>query len=121
MTTISAKVYVVFAGRRPGVYLSWSECKAQVNRFKGNDYKGYDTVEQAVREWMAYCIKVGHGEQYGLERLQHLGPAVEDNINICLQDSVEGSSSQTYGLGIYCTIHHLTLYAGHLGLTLSVC
>ena len=30
--------YVVFVGRRPGVYTSWLECQAQVIGFKGNIY-----------------------------------------------------------------------------------
>jgi ribonuclease HI len=32
------KTYVVFYGRRPGVYYNWAECKAQTNGFSGQEY-----------------------------------------------------------------------------------
>ena len=39
--------YVVFIGRNPGVYLSWKETEEQVHQFSGNDYKGFDSLEEA--------------------------------------------------------------------------
>ncbi|AGP79041.1 ribonuclease H-like protein [Alteromonas mediterranea 615] len=39
--------YVVFIGRNPGVYLSWKETKMQVHQFSGNDYKGFDSLDEA--------------------------------------------------------------------------
>ena len=38
---------VVFIGRNPGVYLSWKETEEQVRQFSGNDYKGFDSLEEA--------------------------------------------------------------------------
>ncbi|MQL94147.1 hypothetical protein Taro_026797 [Colocasia esculenta] len=40
------KCYVVWVGRRPGVYYSWSECFEQVNGYPGARYKGFATVEE---------------------------------------------------------------------------
>ena len=37
------KWYVVYKGRVPGVYDEWEDCVKQVNKFKGNSYKGYRT------------------------------------------------------------------------------
>ncbi|MQL82225.1 hypothetical protein Taro_014696 [Colocasia esculenta] len=40
------KCYVVWVGRRPGVYYTWSECYEQVNGYLGARYKGFATVEE---------------------------------------------------------------------------
>ena len=46
------RVYVVFIGRIPGIYTGgWDECRAQVNGYPGNKYRGYDSYEQAVEAW----------------------------------------------------------------------
>lgn len=47
------KFYVVWAGRKPGIYTSWPECQAQVSAFKDAKYKAYESrseAEQAFRE-----------------------------------------------------------------------
>ncbi|MQM21433.1 hypothetical protein Taro_054474, partial [Colocasia esculenta] len=40
------KCYVVWVGRRPGVYYTWSECYEQVNGYPGARYKGFATIEE---------------------------------------------------------------------------
>ena len=40
--------YVVKAGRKPGIYMTWNDCKAQVEGFAGAKYKGFATREEAV-------------------------------------------------------------------------
>ncbi|XP_030044629.1 ribonuclease H1 isoform X3 [Microcaecilia unicolor] len=39
--------YAVRAGREPGVYRTWEECKEQVNRFHSARYKKFPTEEEA--------------------------------------------------------------------------
>lgn len=51
----SNKAYVVFEGRSPGVYLSWTECQSQVNGYKGNVHKSFDSYEEAFAAWVNYC------------------------------------------------------------------
>lgn len=41
------KYYVVWSGRRPGVYPTWDACKAQVEGFEGAKYKGFESEEAA--------------------------------------------------------------------------
>ncbi|WP_286149303.1 RNase H1/viroplasmin domain-containing protein, partial [Thomasclavelia cocleata] len=36
-----AKFYAVKIGRKPGIYLTWDECKQQVDKFKGAVYKSF--------------------------------------------------------------------------------
>ena len=45
---------VVFIGRNPGVYLSWKETKLQVHLFSGNDYKGFDSLDEAREAFNKY-------------------------------------------------------------------
>lgn len=41
------KYYAVKKGKTPGVYLTWEDCKAQVDGFSGAEYKGFSTEEEA--------------------------------------------------------------------------
>ena len=41
------KYYVVFRGRRPGIYTTWEECHSQVTRFQNNLYRGFETMKEA--------------------------------------------------------------------------
>jgi ribonuclease HI len=41
------KYYVVWKGRKPGIYLSWDECKAQVDGFADAKYKAFESKQQA--------------------------------------------------------------------------
>jgi ribonuclease HI len=47
--------YVVRRGRNPGVYLTWDECKSQVDGYQGNDYCGYYTLHEAEAAWQKHC------------------------------------------------------------------
>ncbi|TKB56537.1 ribonuclease H1 domain-containing protein [Ferrimonas aestuarii] len=44
---MASKFYVVWAGRKPGIYTSWNECKAQVDGFAGARYKSFKTQAEA--------------------------------------------------------------------------
>lgn len=41
------KYYAVAKGRTPGIYLTWDDCKAQVDHFSGPVYKSFPTMEEA--------------------------------------------------------------------------
>ncbi len=41
------KFYVVWKGRKPGIYLSWEECQRQISGFKDAQYKSFKTREAA--------------------------------------------------------------------------
>lgn len=40
--------YVVWNGRKPGVYESWDECSKQVNGFKNATFRGFYDLESVV-------------------------------------------------------------------------
>jgi Predicted double-stranded RNA/RNA-DNA hybrid binding protein len=41
------KYYAVRRGKKPGIYLTWPECKAQVDGFAGARYKSFTDRAQA--------------------------------------------------------------------------
>jgi ribonuclease HI len=41
------KYYVVWKGRRTGVFTNWAECSAQVSGFAGAEYKSFDSLSAA--------------------------------------------------------------------------
>lgn len=44
---MTVKFYAVKAGRKPGIYKNWEECKKQVEAFSGAVYKSFKTREEA--------------------------------------------------------------------------
>ena len=44
---MAKKFYAVRRGRVPGIYTAWDECRRQVTGFKGAEYKGFETREDA--------------------------------------------------------------------------
>lgn len=44
---MAKKFYAVKNGRKPGVYTTWEQCKAQVDGFSGATYKSFPSKEEA--------------------------------------------------------------------------
>ncbi len=51
MAAPKPKYYVVWSGRKPGVYLTWDECRQQVLGVKGARYKGFPSMEEARKAY----------------------------------------------------------------------
>ncbi|TMU55230.1 viroplasmin family protein [Flagellimonas algicola] len=45
------KFYVVWKGKRPGIFESWDDCKAQITGFKGAQYKSFSTFDEAKKAY----------------------------------------------------------------------
>lgn len=46
---MAKKYYVVWKGRKPGIFTSWADCKEQVDGFPGARYKSFPSREEAER------------------------------------------------------------------------
>lgn len=44
---MAKKYYVVWAGRTPGIFSSWADCKSQVDGFSGAKYKSFTSLAEA--------------------------------------------------------------------------
>ncbi|BBI31376.1 ribonuclease H [Cohnella abietis] len=47
------KYYVVWVGRKPGVYTSWADCQEQINKFDDAKFKSYETRAAADEAYKA--------------------------------------------------------------------
>lgn len=45
------KFYVVWEGKKPGIYDSWPECRAQVEQYDSARYKAFETLEEADKAY----------------------------------------------------------------------
>ena len=63
------KYYVVWQGKKPGIYSSWEECKEQVVGVQGAQYKGFDTLAEAeAASRLPYNSVVVNNGQNGFNR-----------------------------------------------------
>lgn len=56
--------YGVASGRQTGVYDNWEDCKDQVNRYSHNDYKRFDTPDQAYDFVEQRSSRGNHGADF---------------------------------------------------------
>ena len=60
--------YVVHVGHMPGIYRTWEDCYAQVNRYLGNLHKKYNTEAKALRAYYSHpAYLANHGHPLALE------------------------------------------------------
>lgn len=45
------KFYVVWKGKHPGIFDTWADCKAQIEGFKGAQYKSFSTFAEAKKAY----------------------------------------------------------------------
>lgn len=43
------KFYVVWKGKKPGIYMSWGDCKAMITGYTGVQYKSFSTFAEAKK------------------------------------------------------------------------
>mgnify|MGYP005785367939 FL=1 len=71
--TSKKKYYAVKAGRRPGIYKTWEECRAAVAGYSESRFKGFTTLEEA-EEYMGY-------RNYPEENTEDTDPSVEPRLD----------------------------------------
>jgi ribonuclease HI len=83
------KFYVVWKGRKPGIYTSWAECEAQVKGYPGAEYKSFGShaaAEAAFRgEYADYEGKPGTNQQWLFVMTEPILPS------ICVDAACSGS------------------------------
>lgn len=62
------KYYVVWKGKRPGIYDSWEACKAEIEGFKNAEYKSFDTLLQAQKAFNSSYLEY-KGKKKGVAEL----------------------------------------------------
>ncbi|MGL5348383.1 MAG: viroplasmin family protein [Peptostreptococcaceae bacterium] len=79
------KFYAVRKGKKPSIYYTWDDCKAQVNGFSGAEYKSFLTIEEA-------------NEYMGINKKEDISESSE-KIEAYVDGSYEHSIKE-YGSGV---------------------
>ncbi|MED6194954.1 hypothetical protein PIB30_033479 [Stylosanthes scabra] len=53
--------YVVFVGRKPGIYSSWQEAEPNVTGYPGNVHRSFRTLEAGVDAWVDWVNRHPNG------------------------------------------------------------
>jgi len=63
MSKKKEKFYVVWEGKKPGIYLTWADCKAMISGYTGAKYKSFETFAKAKQAFDSdYKNYVGIGK-----------------------------------------------------------
>ena len=94
------KFYTVWKGKRPGIYTTWDDCKAQIKNFEGAQYKSFETFDAAKK-----AIKGNYKDYIGKSKKFTSGLSEEQLKKIGLPNynsiSVDAASSGNPGIMEY--------------------
>ncbi|UII77810.1 ribonuclease H family protein [Flagellimonas sp. HMM57] len=80
------KFYVVWKGKRPGIYEKWADCKAQIEGFKGAQYKSFQEFAEAKKafnsNYLEYKGKSKTKKELSAEDLLKIGEPNYDSISV---------------------------------------
>ena len=80
------KFYVVWKGKHPGIFDSWADCKAQIEGFKGAEYKSFPSFAEAKKAYNGNYLEY-KGSSKGKGK-RELGPAERLKIGQPNMDSI---------------------------------
>ncbi len=100
------KYYVVWKGKRTGIFTSWDDCKKQVHGFDNAQYKSFKTKEEAEaafqKNYWSVVEKKGEKKKISDGDLKKYGAPIQDSI------SVDAASSGNPGIMEYQGVHTQT-------------
>ena len=78
------KYYVVWKGKHPGIYDSWTDCQAQIHGFTGALYRSFKTKDAATTAFhkglSGYSEDLIAQSSLGKKELKNIGTPVHDSI-----------------------------------------
>lgn len=97
---MAKKYYAVKKGRVPGIYLSWADCKKNIDGFSGAVYKGFETIQEA--EAFVRGTKVQEAENFvGSAKTQGAETLVGSAKMLEAAETVTGDKAIAYVDGSY--------------------
>src|SRR5258706_409486 len=83
------KYYVVWKGRKPGIFTSWVECEKQVKGFVAAEYKAFGTLKEAESAYKSkYAAYKGKPASNGKWKESETPPILP---SICVDAACSGS------------------------------
>jgi len=93
------KYYVVWQGRKPGIYTSWAECEKQVKGFAAAQFKAFDSLKEAESAYQSkYEIFKGKPVSQGKWREASIKPILP---SICVDAACNGSPGKLEYRGVF--------------------
>jgi ribonuclease HI len=104
------KFYVVWKGRKPGVYTDWSACEAQVKGFPGAEYKSFASREMAEAALGGhYAEHIGKPASQGLWLFAPQPPVIP---SLCVDAACSGSPGALEYRGVLTESGEQVFHAG---------
>ncbi len=92
------KLYVVWKGRKTGIFSSWAECERQVKGYVGAEFKAFETRGEAQAALAAgYAGYVGKASSSGRWRMAGVKPLLP---SLCVDAACEGSPGRLEYRGV---------------------
>lgn len=93
------KYYVVWKGRKPGIFTSWAECEKQVKGFAGAQYKSFDSIKEAETAYRSdYEAFKGKPASQGKWREASVKPVLP---SVCVDAACSGAPGKLEYRGVY--------------------
>jgi len=93
------KYYVIWKGRKPGIFTSWAEAEKQVKGFAGAEYKAFDTLKDAeLAHQSKYEAFMGKPASHGKWREASVKPILP---SICVDAACSGSPGKLEYRGVF--------------------
>lgn len=93
------KYYVVWKGRKPGIFTSWAETEKQVKGFAAAQYKSFDTLKEAESAYKSeYVAFKGKPASQGKWKEASVKPILP---SICVDAACSGSPGILEYRGVY--------------------
>jgi len=93
------KYYVVWKGRKPGIFTSWAECEKQVKGFTAAQYKSFDSLNEAKAAYQSkYETFKGKPASQGKWREASVKPILP---SICVDAACSGAPGKLEYRGVY--------------------
>lgn len=93
------KYYVVWKGRKTGIFTSWAECEKQVKGFVGAQFKAFDTLKEAEAAYKSnYEAYKGKPASAGKWREASVQPTLP---SICVDAACSGSPGKMEYRGVH--------------------
>lgn len=93
------KYYVVWKGRKTGIFTSWAECEKQVKGFVGAEYKAFGTLKEAEAAFKSrYEAYKGKPSSLGKWKEASVKPTLP---SICVDAACSGSPGKLEYRGVF--------------------
>jgi ribonuclease HI len=104
------KYYVVWKGRKTGIFISWAECEKQVKGFVGAQYKAFGSSKEAEAAFFAkYDDYQGKPSSHGKWKTASTQPILP---SICVDAACSGSPGKVEYRGVITDTGDQIFHAG---------